>query len=110
MGKSEPAVQNLLRQPWFQKKVTTLLAKEGNKDIARLFQGEQYSSLVTVTKLRDDPEVPAAVRLAASKDILDRVLGKPTQRVEMSHEVVSDDPVSEVQRLEEENNRLRGQL
>jgi hypothetical protein len=110
MGKSQPAVQNLLRQPWFQKKVTKLLAQEGNKDISKLFQAEQYSSLTTLVQLRDDPEVPAAVRANVCKDILDRSLGKPTQRVEVAHEAVSDDPVEEVRRLEEENARLRDEL
>ena len=88
IGKSQPAVQNLLRQVWFQKIVNELMAQEGRKDIARLFQAEQYSSLVTMIELRDDVEVPAAVRLNSAKDILDRAMGKPTQRVEMSHEVV----------------------
>lgn len=110
LGKSQPAVQNLLRQPWFQKKVTKLLAAEGNKDISKLFQGEQYNSLSTMVQLRDDPEIPAAVRANISMNILDRTLGKPTQRVEVAHEATSDDPVEEVRRLEEENARLRERL
>ena len=47
-----------------------LLAKEGAKNINKLFQGEDYNTLCTVTSLRDDPEVPPAVRLAAARDVL----------------------------------------
>ena len=110
LQKSQPAVQNLLRQPWFQKMVTELMAQEGSKDIAKLFASQQYDSMCTLVEMRDDAEVPAAVRVSCAKDILDRAMGKPTQRVEMSHETVSDDPVAEVERLEQENRRLREEL
>lgn len=107
MRKSQPAVQNLLRQPWFQKMVNELMAQEGNKDIMQLFKAEQYNSLCTLVTLRDDEETPAAVRLKAADSLLDRGTGKPTQRIEVSREATSDDPVAEVERLESENNRLR---
>ena len=42
--------------------------------------------------------------------MLDRSMGKATQRVEMSREIVSDDPVAEFNRLESENVRLRKEL
>jgi hypothetical protein len=50
------------------------------------------------------------VRLDAAKDILDRALGKPTQRIEATIPQVHRDPAEEARMLEEENNRLLNQL
>src|SRR6267142_5380758 len=110
LDRSEPAVQNLTRQKWFQEQVTQIIAElGGGKDIMPLIQGEQMNSLGTLVEMRDNPRVPAAARISCARDILDRGLGKPTQRIEMSHEVHSDDPVAEVEKLEQENNRLRNE-
>jgi hypothetical protein len=70
LGKSEPAVQNLIKQPWFQKEVTTLMEGYGHRDLAALFQAEQFNSLTTLTELRDNPKVPASARIACARDIL----------------------------------------
>jgi hypothetical protein len=107
LGKSEPAVQNLLRQPWFQAMVNKLMAELGGRDIMQMFQSESFNSLVTLIELRDNPRVPAHARMQCAKDILDRALGKPVQRVETTTMPSSDDPVAEVERLELEVNRLR---
>ena len=110
LGKSEPAVQNLIHQPWFQKEVTTLMEGYGHRDLAALFQAEQFNSLTTLTELRDNPKVPASARIACARDILDRALGKPVQRVETLGLPVSSDPVAEVAQLSEEINRLRKEM
>jgi hypothetical protein len=110
LDRSEPAVQNLTRQKWFQAQVTEMIVElGGSRDIMKLVQGEQFNSLNTLVEMRDNPRVPAAVRTSCARDILDRGLGKPTQRIEMSHEVHSDDPVAEVEKLEQENYRLRNE-
>ena len=57
--------------------------------------------------IRDDPEAPAAARVQAARDILDRTLGRPRQRVETSAWVTTEDPVAEVARLEAEVKRLK---
>jgi hypothetical protein len=41
-------------------------------------------SVATIANLMEDEEVPPAIRLASAKYILDRILGKPTQREEVS--------------------------
>ena len=110
LDRSEPAVQNLTRQKWFQAQVTEMIVElGGSRDIMKLIQGEQFNSLNTLVEMRDNPRVPSASRIQCARDILDRGLGKPTQRIEMSHEVHSDDPVAEVEKLEQENNRLRNE-
>lgn len=107
---AESTVSNLLRMPWFQKRVTDVMAEYGGKDIVELFRAEQFASLATIVQLRDDPKVAPSVRMNCAKDILDRALGKAVQRVESSASLSSDDPVTEVRRLEEENRRLQSQL
>ena len=109
LGRSEPAVQNLLRQKWFQKEVTTIMAEYGARDVMELFRAETFNSLETLVKLRDSTNVPAAARISCARDILDRGLGKPVQRIETTNVPVSDDPVAEVERLEQEVNRMRPQ-
>jgi hypothetical protein len=82
----------------------------GHRDLAALFQAEQFNSLTTLTELRDNPKVPASARIACARDILDRALGKPVQRVETLGLPVSSDPVAEVAQLSEEINRLRKEM
>lgn len=105
-----PTVYNLMRQDWFQTRVTQLMAEHGGKDIMALFRAEGWNSLVTLVEIRDNEKVSAAVRSSNAKDILDRALGKPIQRIETSGEVHSSDPVAEAQQLDEENKRRRASL
>ena len=74
LDKSQPAVQNLLRQDWFQEKVTALMAEFGGRKISQFFQAELFNSLVTLVEIRDDTAKPSAVRVACARDILDRRL------------------------------------
>lgn len=106
LGKSETTLQNLTRQPWFQEEVSRLMREQG-RDMNALFAAEQINSLQTLVKLRDDRNTPAAARIQCARDILDRALGKPVQRVETSGIPVSDDPVAEAEALTLEINRLR---
>jgi hypothetical protein len=99
---NEKTVRNLLRQKWFQERVTKLLAENGGKDIMALLRAEQFNSLVVMIDIRDDSKMPPVVRKDICKDILDRTLGKPIQRVENVESPTSDDPVAEARRLENE--------
>jgi hypothetical protein len=103
---NEKTVRNLLRQPWFQERVTRMLA-EGGKDFMTLLRAEQYNSLIVMLDLRDDTKSPPIVRANICRDILDRTLGKPVQRIENSDMTPSDDPVAEARRLKEELARSR---
>ena len=104
--KAVATVSNLLRQPWFQQKVSEIMAEYGGRDVIELFKAEQFNSLQTLIELRDDKKIAPTVRVTCARDILDRALGKPTQYIEQKTAISSDDPVAEVKRLEEENNRL----
>lgn len=104
---TEPTVRNLLRQAWFQERVTKLLADNGGRDIMALLRSEQFNSLVVMIEMRDDKNTPPPVRAGVCKDILDRTLGKATQRIQVEESPSSDDPVAEARRLESELARSR---
>lgn len=99
---NEKTVRNLLRQPWFQERVTKILADNGGKDIMAMLRAEQFNSLVVMIDIRDDPKAPPVVRANICRDIFDRTLGKPVQRIETADVPTSDDPVAEARRLKEE--------
>lgn len=107
--KSPQAVSNLFHQPFFQERVTAIMA-ENRRDVMDLFKAERINSLATLIEIRDNPETPASVRAMCCKDILDRSLGKAVQRIEAVGEVTSLDPVAEVERLEAEVKRLRDEI
>lgn len=102
---NEKTVRNLLKQKWFQERVTKLLAENGGKDIMALLRAEQFNSLVVMIDIRDDKQTPTPVRFGVCKDILDRTLGKPIQRIETAESATSTDPVAEAKQLREELNR-----
>ena len=107
--KSPQAVSNLFHQPFFQERVTAIMA-ENRRDVMDLFRGERINSLETLVAIRDNEKAPAAARVACCQEILDRTLGRPVQRVEAVGEVTSSDPVAEVERLEAEVKRLKEEL
>jgi hypothetical protein len=107
-GKSPQAVSNLFHQPFFQERVTEIMAAN-RRDVMDLFRAERINTLATLIALRDDPATPASVRAMVCKDILDRSLGKAVQRIETVGEVTSSDPVAECERLEAEVRRLRNE-
>lgn len=105
-GVTGPTVTNLMRQPWFQQKVTALMAAKGGRDVLELFREEALGTLATLVEIHTSTKCPAAARVASAREILDRAYGKAQQRVEVSNVPVSADPVAEHNRLLEENRRL----
>lgn len=109
LEKSYATILAVCKNAWFQEKVILTQRANGAQDIMDLFRAEIQSSALTLIELRDSKEVAPSVRRACAVDILERFLGKPVQKVETKSEPTSADPVAEVARLEQENNRLRGQ-
>jgi hypothetical protein len=92
------------RQAWFTKQVTRLLEEAGKDKISAALETEAMTSLDTIVELRDNSDMDN-VRLSASKDILDRFLGKATNKIEsksiVTHEKVSEDDARIDRELEE---------
>lgn len=107
LEKEPETVRNLLKNGWFQERVTAIMAENGTgADVMALFRAEATASLATLIELRDDTKCPKAVRRASAIDILDRGYGKPKIFVESSEGPRSEDPVAERDRLLKENERL----
>lgn len=106
-GKSSDVVCILFKQPWFQTLVLEIKREEmGHADVLEFFEAEVLTSAATLVELRDKPSTPASVRRQCAVDIIERVMGKPQQKVEVKGVAYSEDPVAEVARLERETQQL----
>lgn len=101
IGVHRQTIRNLLRQGWFQERVTELMSRHGGKDIMELFRAEQFNSLVTMIEVRDDPNASKRDRLTSAINILDRTMGRPKQQIEHTGTPISSNPVAEVAELEQ---------
>lgn len=106
-------VGTVLRQPWARERLVKELQLAGRDAIADILAGAAQDSVYTLIEERDNEAAKPSDRIAAANSLLDRFLGKPTQRVETDnvHRNVTGD-VAEIDRelrtLEEEEKRLVG--
>lgn len=105
-------VGQVLRQPWAKLQLIEEFKRGGQDAVQALLQGSAVDSVYKLLELRDTAE-DEGVQLRASQDLLDRHLGKATQRVE-AHTTVhhTATEISEVDaqlaKLEAEERRLLG--
>jgi hypothetical protein len=97
-------VLNLRKQPWFQEALCKILEERGGDQLETLLQGEVVATIETLVKLRDTGETDA-VKLAATKEILDRIRGKPTVHVKQEVRGQIDNVVYDAAALMEEQKR-----
>ena len=81
-GYSEAWVSQICRQPWFKARLFQELTTKGGDVIQEVLRMEVLPSLQTLIDIRDDPNAGERARISASIDLLDRFMGKATQRVE----------------------------
>lgn len=106
-------VGQVLRQPWARQRLREELDKAGRDELSTLIKASAVDSVYTLIELRDNDNVPSAVRRASADSLLDRYLGKPTQRVETNHvETLDTSSVKELDAklavLEAEERQLCG--
>jgi hypothetical protein len=100
----------LVRQPWFRENFIRECEASGRDAISSFLEGEMIPSLETLVEIRDNVYAKEASRVAASNSLLDRFLGKPTQKVETeSTSKGLDDARKTVDELEAQVNELRKQ-
>lgn len=108
-GYSYVHIRKVMAQSWFQKQYTSLLMESGKSDVEELLRSEAANSINTLINLRDHAKLET-VKATAAINILDRVMGKPTQRTEVS---VSKDPskaADTIEKLKTENEDLERQI
>lgn len=79
--KTEAWISQLTRQPWFRERVVEELKTTGRNLVEEAIKVEILPSIQTLVELRDGAE-SEQVRFNSARDLVDRFLGKPTQRVE----------------------------
>lgn len=99
-GYSEAQVSKISRQTWFRANVAQLIHSQGAGNIQSLIEGGAVEAAMVLRDLATSGETEA-VRLKASQDILDRVMGKATQKVLHGKVNVPVDALDEIKQLEE---------
>lgn len=103
-------VSILLRQPWARERLTHEINLAGRDEIEVLLKGAGVDAMRKIVSLSANA-ANETIQLAASREILDRLLGKPVVRTETKAEVTVQDAAQldqEIARLTAEENRLLG--
>lgn len=101
---SEVHVRTVCCQPWARQRMTQL-AMDGQLVVQDLLASELVPCIETLVEIRDDKKVPAASRIMATKEILDRFLGKAPQTLDVTHN--KSKPDASMEDLDNELNGLR---
>lgn len=99
-GYTQAWVSQITRQPWFRLRLVQELREAGIDQIQQLLKSNALDSIFTLVDLRDDPQAPKSVRKSAADSLLDRYLGKPTQKFE--NEKTSSPSSEELHKLEQQ--------
>lgn len=106
---SYPWLSQINRQPWFTRQVTRMLEESGKDKISARLEAEAMNSVDEIVRLRDEAE-SEQVRCKAAQDLLDRHLGKATQRVESKAEVTHAKVAEEDAAIDRQIHELERQL
>jgi hypothetical protein len=100
-------VANVLKQPRAKAFMAEQARVIAGSSVEKFFAAEAHRTAQKMIELRDSEAVPAAVRLAACVNILDRHLGKPTQYVKTEQVKDIDSAVREKAEIDAELASLR---
>jgi len=75
-------VGQICNQPWFRLRLVKELKDAGRDAVSEVIKSAALDSVFTLIGLRDNDQTPASVRAASANALLDRFLGKPTQKLE----------------------------
>ena len=78
-GYTNHHVSDVLRQPFSRERVLKTIKKTAQDEIKEFLEAEGMPSLRVIKTLRDDIQVPPAVRGAMAEKLTERFLGKPVQ-------------------------------
>ena len=104
LGYTAPTVSIALRQPWARQMLVDILQHEGLDGVQKLLKAELVPSILALVDVRDAPESRGSERTTAATAIIDRFLGRPTQRVEHGPVSMPTD-VDELRREVERNTK-----
>lgn len=115
LERSEPTINELVRQPWFRTMLKELTDAAGKDLIKTFLEGEIIPSLEVLRTIRDDTSQKGPTRVAAANSILDRGLGKPVATIESTSTLnihtagrAADSVESELEQVRKQIANLRG--
>jgi hypothetical protein len=106
-GYTESWISQLTRQPWFQKRLINELNVQGKTGMLDYLRVQVADSFLKLVDLRDNAE-SEQVQVTCAINILDRALGKPVQRSEVTME--TSKKVEKVEGLAESLKSLQKKL
>jgi len=83
-GYTYPWVSQLMRQPWARQRLVKEISAAGRDVVKELIASAASDSVFKLIELRDTAD-NESVQRAASDSLLDRFLGKPTQKIEQQN-------------------------
>lgn len=95
-GYSDAWVSQVTRQPWFVKRLMEFIDEAGKNKVKQLLEATLVDSIFTLVEIRDDPKTPSAVKARVSDSLIDRVLGKPKQSVEIQEKTPVESELSAI--------------
>ncbi len=109
VGYTAAWVGQVLVQPWARLKLLDVINEAGKDPVYELLRGEVTNSVFKIIEVRDTAD-EKNVQLAAANSLLDRFLGKPTQRVESFDGGARNSDHLDPAKLDEELARVRGDV
>jgi hypothetical protein len=97
-GKSETWVSQVLRQPWARDRVKEEMKAAGQDAIQTVITAAAMDSVYKLIEIRDNEKAKPSEQLAAANSLLDRFMGKPTQKIESENKTtIQTTDVAELQ-------------
>lgn len=109
-GYSYSWVGQLVRQAWFKTRVLSLMDEEGRDQLQTILKAECIPSVELLIEVRDNPKSRDADRIASSRELLDRYLGKSVAKVETKTTLTVSDAATEAERNTQELEKVNAEL
>lgn len=110
LGMPESGISQIVRQPWFQKRLKEITEAEGKDMVKQFLEGEVLPSLEVLRDIRDDDKQKGSTRIGAANSILDRFLGKPMVHVESKTNLNIHTAAESVEQVERELQSVNEEL
>jgi lambda repressor-like predicted transcriptional regulator len=112
-GYTYPWISQVLRQPWARERLIAELNAAGREGIQQLLNGTVVDSVLKLVEIRDTANAKASDKIAASRELLNRALGMPTQHIDQTtSNAATPRELAEIERelsaLANEEKRLTG--
>jgi lambda repressor-like predicted transcriptional regulator len=82
LGCHKQTVANVLAQPWAKQRLVKELVDAGKPVVQAMLEAAAVDTVTTMIEIRDDKAAPASARVAVCNALMDRLFGKPVQKVE----------------------------